>query len=242
MHPAPGPRVRRAVSTVAATLLVAGLAACSTSDDAADAAGGDPTAAASSVPDAADSNPAPDPSSEPSGTLVQPSEDPSAAATSAPAGTVEAPSGVVPDGWQPVGPAGGPVFALPAGYQTQDVGRVAEGVTVVLHAAADGSVVVQDQRFAGEQYAAAVPDELLRGGVEGGIAGGGLTAEDRRDFQVQGRPASEFRAPDPTGTGAYIAARFVVDDGVLLGFIATQPDEDSAVAALDQAWDTLRLP
>ncbi|MFC3687642.1 hypothetical protein [Aquipuribacter hungaricus] len=235
------PSVGAPVGTVVMTLALVGtfaLAGCSGDGD---------VQVPRAEPASSTSPAAPEASVEPDKGATPPTDPPAteatvSAAAAAPSGTAASPSGTVPDGWQLVDDGSGPVYALPPGFATQAMGEVTDGVGVTVHGLQDGSLVVTDSRLSGAQFDGARPEDILAGGIAGAAGGGGLTPEDREDFTVDGRPAAGFRAPDPTGGGRYLAVRLLVDGDAVISFISTQADEETAAAALEQVWDTLRLP
>ncbi|MGJ7442389.1 hypothetical protein [Aquipuribacter sp. MA13-6] len=191
----------------------------------------------------------PDPSasgapSEPaaSGDEAGPSVD---AAPSAPAGPPPAvPTGTVPEGWTVLDPGGAATFALPADAAEQDVPDTGiEGLEISLYAVPDGSLLALYQSFPEDVAGSVAPEQLLAQAAEGALGAAtfaeGTAAEE--PFAVGDYAGTQISGLD-AATETWLAGRLVVVDDVLLGFVATDPDEAAAEASLDEAWATLTLP
>lgn len=167
------------------------------------------------------------------------------AAPSAPAGPPPAePSGTVPEGWTVLDPGGAATFALPADAAEQDVPDTGiEGLDISLYAVPDGSLLALYQSFPADVAGSVPPEQLLSQAAEGAL-GAATFAEGtatEEPFAVGDYAGTQISGLD-AATETWLAGRLVVVDDVLLGFVATDPDEAAARASLDEAWATLTLP
>ena len=212
-----------------------------------DGADGAETAAAGTT--AAPAPSAPASSSEPS---AEPSTGPSsgaaatgtASAPAAPGTPPDEPTGTVPEGWEVVEPGGATTFALPADATEQDLPDTGiEGLDISLYAVPDGSLLALYQSFPEDVAASVAPEELLAQASAGALGAATFAEGTQREepFRLGDHAGTEIGGFDQA-SDTWLSGRLLVVDDVLLGFVATAPDETDADEALDEAWDGLSLP